>query len=90
MSIDINELVQSIATEVLKQLKPESKKACVLVLAERDCLVAEKVRNSFVMNTNTTSSAKKLPVRNSADTLCLPFAFVKCLIWQWARLTERL
>ncbi|WP_320007246.1 hypothetical protein [Maridesulfovibrio sp.] len=43
MSIDINELVQSIAAEVLKQLKPEAQKPCVLVLAERDCLVAEKV-----------------------------------------------
>lgn len=45
MSIDINELVQSIATEVLKQLQSESKKDCALVLADRDCLVAEKVRN---------------------------------------------
>ncbi|WP_321405192.1 hypothetical protein [Maridesulfovibrio sp.] len=47
MSIDINELVQSIATEVLKQLQPDSRKACALVLAERDCLVAEKVRNTI-------------------------------------------
>ncbi|WP_419781115.1 hypothetical protein [Maridesulfovibrio sp.] len=45
MSIDINELVQSIATEVLKQLQPDSQKSCVLVIAERDCLVADKVRS---------------------------------------------
>ncbi len=44
MSVDVNELVKSIAAEVLKQLKSEPKKDCVLVFAERDCLVAEKVR----------------------------------------------
>ncbi|TIH15844.1 hypothetical protein D0S45_09685 [Marinifilum sp. JC120] len=46
MTVDVNELVKSIAAEVLKQLKSDPKKDCALVLAERDCLVAEKVRNS--------------------------------------------
>ncbi|WP_320172217.1 hypothetical protein [Maridesulfovibrio sp.] len=47
MSVDVNELVKSIAAEVLKQLKPEAARDCVLVMAEHDCLVAEKVRNSL-------------------------------------------
>ncbi|WP_432738142.1 hypothetical protein [Maridesulfovibrio sp. FT414] len=45
MSVDVNELVKSIAAEVLKQLQGGDKRECVLVLAERDCLVAEKVRD---------------------------------------------
>ena len=44
MSVDVNELVKSIAAEVLKQLQSEDRRECVLVLAERECSVADKVR----------------------------------------------
>ncbi|QJB57068.1 hypothetical protein [Pseudodesulfovibrio sp. zrk46] len=41
---DMNELVQAIAREVVRQLKGAESKPCALILAERDCLLAEKVR----------------------------------------------
>lgn len=47
MSIDVNELVQSIAAEVLKQLQSEDNRDCVLVLAERDCSLAAKVQKKL-------------------------------------------
>lgn len=47
MSVDVNELVQSIAAEVLKQLQGGENKDCVMVLAERDCTLAAKVQKKL-------------------------------------------
>jgi hypothetical protein len=41
---DMNELARLIAGEVLRRLKPEQAAPCVLVLAHRDCELAEAVR----------------------------------------------
>ncbi len=42
--MDVNELVATIAREVLKQLRGESAGDCVTVLADRDCLLDAKLR----------------------------------------------
>ncbi|WP_319583558.1 hypothetical protein [uncultured Pseudodesulfovibrio sp.] len=41
---DMNELARLIAGEVLRRLKPEQAAPCVMVLAPRDCELAEHVR----------------------------------------------
>ncbi|CCO23638.1 hypothetical protein [Maridesulfovibrio hydrothermalis] len=47
MSVDVNELVRSIASEVLKQLQGVEQKDCVMVLAERDCSTAAMVQQKL-------------------------------------------
>lgn len=44
---DMNTLVQAIAAEVVRQLKGAATKPCALVLADRDCSLAEKVCDSL-------------------------------------------
>ncbi|WP_291325601.1 hypothetical protein [Desulfovibrio sp. UCD-KL4C] len=43
--MDMNELVRSITEEVLKQLRKDEKKDCVMVLAERDKSLSEKIHD---------------------------------------------
>ena len=49
---DMNELARLIAGEVLRRLKPEQTAPCVMVLAHRDCELAERVRD-LVGDANT-------------------------------------
>ncbi|WP_027723010.1 hypothetical protein [Maridesulfovibrio zosterae] len=47
MGVDVNELVRSIAAEVLKQLQGDETKDCVMILAERDCVLASKIEKKL-------------------------------------------
>jgi hypothetical protein len=42
--MDVNELVRTIAAEVLKQMQGQVRKDCVMVLAERDSLSPDRLR----------------------------------------------
>lgn len=44
MTMDVNELVRTIAQEVIKQLQDQQDRKCILVLAERDAISAAKLQ----------------------------------------------
>jgi hypothetical protein len=45
--MDVNELVRTIAAEVLKQIQGQEKKDCVVILADRDSFSTERLRESL-------------------------------------------
>lgn len=42
--MDVNELVRSIAQEVMKQLQEQNERECILVLADKDSVSAEQIQ----------------------------------------------
>ncbi|TWI73019.1 hypothetical protein LZ24_01430 [Desulfobotulus alkaliphilus] len=70
--MDVNELVRTIAKEVLRQLQQKTEKPCVLVLAPRESSLAENLKNILEGDTDLVFSGEDYQGREPVRCI-LPF-----------------